>query len=58
MSTAKTVNFGSTEVEPEVRSSNEVVAEAPAGSGTVPVTVSTTEGTTHEAPGDQFTYSP
>ena len=55
---AETVNFGSQQVEPEVRSSTEVVAEAPPGSGTVPVTVSTADGTTHETPSDQFTYSP
>ncbi len=55
---ASTVNFGTTQVEPEVKSANEVVAEAPAGSGTVPVTVSTSEGSTHETPTDQFTYSP
>jgi hypothetical protein len=55
---AETVNFGSQQVEPEVRSSTEVVADAPAGSGTVPVTVSTADGTTHETPSDQFTYSP
>jgi len=58
VSTAKTVNFGSQEVTPEVKSPTEVVAEAPPGSGTVPVTVSTSEGTTHETPSDQFTYSP
>jgi uncharacterized protein YukE len=55
---AKTVNFGGTQVEPEVVSPTEVVAEAPPGSGTVPVTLSTTEGTTHETPSDRFTYSP
>jgi uncharacterized protein YukE len=57
VSSATSINFGSQEVEPEVRSSTEVVAEAPAGSGTVPVTVSTTEGTTHETPSTQFTYT-
>ena len=57
-STATTVNFGSAEVKPEVKSSTEVVAAAPAGSGTVPITVSTSEGTTHETPNDQFTYTP
>jgi hypothetical protein len=41
-----------------MKSPTEVVAEAPAGSGTVPVTVSTSEGTTHETPSDQFTYTP
>lgn len=55
---AKSVNFGSEQVEPEVKSPTEIVAEAPAGSGTVPVTVSTPEGSTHETPSDQFTYSP
>jgi hypothetical protein len=55
---ATSVNFGSTEVTPEVKSSSEIVAPAPEGSGTVPVTVSTSEGTTHETPTDQFTYSP
>jgi uncharacterized protein YukE len=55
---ATTVNFGSTEVTPEVKSSGEVVAQAPEGSGTVPITVSTEDGTTHETPEAQFTYSP
>jgi uncharacterized protein YukE len=54
---AKTVNFGGTEVQPEVKSPTEVVAEAPAGTGTVPVTVSTEEGTTHETTTDEFTYT-
>ncbi|HEX5223493.1 MAG TPA: hypothetical protein VFW29_00055 [Solirubrobacteraceae bacterium] len=53
---ATMVNFGTQEVFPEVTGTNEVVAEAPAGSGTVPVTVSTAEGTTHETPATQFTY--
>ena len=53
---ATMVNFGETEVFPEVKGANEVVAEAPAGSGTVPVTVTTAEGTTHETPTTQFTY--
>ena len=55
---ATSVNFGSQEVAPEVKSPTEVVAEAPTGSGTVPVTVSTPEGSTHETPSDQFTYTP
>ena len=55
---ASAVNFGSTPVEPEVKSANEIVAAAPEGSGTVPVTVSTADGSTHETPGTQFTYSP
>ncbi len=57
VSAAQSVNFGGTQVTPEAKSSSEVVAEAPAGSGTVPVTVSTSQGTTHETPSDQFTYS-
>jgi uncharacterized protein YukE len=56
---ATIVNFGEHEAFAEPKSSTEVVAEAPAGtSGTVPVTVSTPEGTTHETPTTQFTYTP
>ncbi len=54
---ATIVNFGETEVFAEPKSSTEVVASAPSGgSGTVPVTVSTPEGTTHETPNTQFTF--
>jgi hypothetical protein len=56
VSAASTVNFGAQPVEPEVKSANEITATVPAGSGTVPVTVSTPEGSTGETPKDQFTY--
>jgi hypothetical protein len=57
VSAASSINFGSTAVEPEVKSPTEVVASVPAGSGTVPVTVSTPEGSTGATPKDQFTYN-
>ncbi len=56
---ASAVRFGSTQTsEIQVDSPNEVTVTAPPGSeGTVPVTVSTSEGTTHETPETQFTYT-
>jgi uncharacterized protein YukE len=55
---ATMVNFGSQEAFAEPVSSTEVTATAPSGeTGTVPVTLSTSEGTTHETPSTQFTYT-
>jgi large repetitive protein len=57
VSSATAVHFGSNEAtEVEVVSPTEITAQAPPGSGTVPVTVSTSEGTTAETPADQYTY--
>jgi uncharacterized protein YukE len=54
---ATSVHFGSKEAsEVEVVSPDEITAQAPPGSGTVPVTVSTPEGTTAETSIDQYTY--
>ncbi len=56
---ATAVHFGSKKSsEIEVNSPNEITAVSPPGSeGTVPVTVTTPEGSSHENPEDQFTYS-
>jgi hypothetical protein len=52
------VVFGKTAASKVVRISNtELMATAPAGTGTVPVTVTTAGGTSASAPGGQFTYS-
>jgi hypothetical protein len=57
VSSATAVHFGGKEAtEVEVVSPTEITAQAPPGSGTVPVTVSTSEGTTAETPADQYTY--
>ncbi|MEA2216343.1 MAG: hypothetical protein QOK19_1904 [Solirubrobacteraceae bacterium] len=60
VSKASAVQFGSKKTtEIEVNSPDEITAIAPAGAeGTVPVTVSTPEGSTHPTPEDQFTYEP
>jgi hypothetical protein len=57
---ASAVRFGAAKTtEIEVDSPNEITVSSPAASteGTVPVTVSTPEGTTHETPETQFTYT-
>ncbi len=57
---ASAVRFGAAKTsEIEVDSPNEITVSSPpaAGEGTVPVTVSTPEGTTHETPETQFTYT-
>jgi hypothetical protein len=56
---ASAVSFGSvTTSDIEVDSPSEITVTAPPGSeGTVPVTVSTPEGTTHATPETQFTYT-
>ncbi len=57
---ASAVSFGAAKTtEIEVDSPNEITVASPAASteGTVPVTVSTPEGTTHETPETQFTYT-
>jgi hypothetical protein len=57
VSAATKVRFGSAEAsEVEVHSPGEITAEAPPGSGTVPVTVTTPEGSTQPNPADEFTY--
>ncbi len=55
---ATAVHFGSKKAsEIEVDSPDEITAVSPPGTeGTVPVTVSTPEGSSHENPEDQFTY--
>jgi hypothetical protein len=57
---ASAVSFGSKSTTAiEVNSPSEITVTAPAGSeGTVPVTVTTPEGTTHETPETHFTYTP
>jgi IPT/TIG domain len=57
VSAATQVNFGSEPAsEVEVNSPTEITATAPAGSGTVPVTVETPEGSSNPTPSAQFTY--
>jgi hypothetical protein len=57
VSAATKVSFAGNEAsEVEVNSPTEITAEAPAGSGTVPVTVTTAEGSTRPNPADEFTY--
>ncbi len=57
VSAATAVHFGSAETsEVEVKSPTEITAQAPPGSGTVPVTVTVLEGTTAANPADQFSY--
>ena len=54
---ATAVHFGSKPAtEVEAVSANEVTAQTPPGEGTVPITVTTPEGTTAESPADQYTY--
>jgi acyl-homoserine-lactone acylase len=53
------VSFGATPAaEFTVNSAKSITAVAPAGTGTVDVTVTTPEGTSASVPGDQFTYTP
>jgi spore coat protein U-like protein len=57
VSAATKVHFGDKEAsEVEVDSPTEITAQAPPGTGTVPVTVTIPEGTTEASPADQFTY--
>jgi hypothetical protein len=52
------VTFGTSPATKVVRvSSTELQATAPAGSGTVPVTVTTLGGASAASPSDQFTYT-
>jgi hypothetical protein len=54
---ATTVHFGSAPATAvEVVSPDEITAVAPPGSGTVPVTVTVSEGSTSPNPNDEFTY--
>jgi len=56
---ASAVRFGETEAKRfEVKSETSITAEAPAGSGTVDVTVTTAEGPSETTPADQFSYTP
>jgi hypothetical protein len=55
---ASTVDFGTTPASFTVKSSSTIKAIAPAGSGTVDVTVTTPEGTSEGAPANAFTYIP
>ncbi|HYM54649.1 MAG TPA: IPT/TIG domain-containing protein [Solirubrobacteraceae bacterium] len=56
---ATAVEFGSTEATSyRVRSSTRIAAIAPAGTGTVDVTVTTPAGTSATGPADRFTYLP
>lgn len=52
-----TVDFGQTPAAVTYVSPYELTAAAPAGSGTVDVTVSTGEGTSENSSADQFTYA-
>ena len=55
---ATAVKFGSTDAASfEVNSENAITAIAPAGTGTVDVTVTTPEGTSTSSTADQFIYS-
>jgi IPT/TIG domain-containing protein len=56
LSGASTVDFGSVQTAATVISATEVIATAPAGSGTVDVTVVTPFGTTATGPADLYTY--
>jgi hypothetical protein len=60
VSKATAVHFGAAKAtEIEVNSPNEITAVTPPGTeGQVPVTVTTSEGTTHKNPEDMFTYEP
>jgi hypothetical protein len=51
------VQFGTAVAKFEIASDTQVFAFAPAGSGTVDVTVTTAVGTSAVNPADQFTYS-
>jgi hypothetical protein len=55
---ATTVNFGTVAVPASVISATEVVAGAPAGSGTVDVTVTTPFGTSATSAADAYAYAP
>ncbi len=53
------VKFGETEATSfEVHSDSSITAQAPAGAGTVDVTVSTPEGPSETSSADHFTYTP
>ncbi len=53
------VSFGSdTAVDETVDSESQITATSPGGSGTVPVTVTTSAGTSADLPDAQFTYFP
>ena len=59
LSGASAVKFGSTNASSyQVNSASSITAAAPAGSGTVDVTVSTIGGTSVTSPADQYTYVP
>ena len=55
---ATAVNFGTNPATFTVNSDNIITAVAPAGTGTVDVTVTTPEGTSATSAADQFTYTP
>jgi alpha-tubulin suppressor-like RCC1 family protein len=55
---ATTVKFGSSNAKFTVTSATSITAQAPAGSGTVDVTVSTAGGTSPTSTADKFTYGP
>jgi hypothetical protein len=56
---ATAVRFGAANATSfKVNSGNSITAVAPAGSGTVDVTVETPVGTSHAGPSDHFTYQP
>jgi len=52
------VHFGSASASFTASGSSHIKATAPAGSGTVDVTVTTTEGTSATGPADRYTYVP
>lgn len=55
---ASTVNFGTSPAEAQFVSPTTIIATAPAGTGTVDVTVTTLGGTSATSSADQFTYLP
>jgi len=53
---ATAVDFGTTAAAFEIESATLILAESPAGTGVVDVTVTTPAGTSATSPADQFTY--
>ena len=59
LTATKEVKFGVTPAKSfKVESGSVITAETPAGKGTVPVTVTTTAGTSSTSPADEYTYLP
>ncbi len=59
LTATKEVKFGAAPAKSfKVESGSVITAETPAGKGTVPVTVTTTAGTSSTSPADEYTYLP